>query len=331
MHSTKDDNHHHHHHHHRKRRNRWGHDPQQLQQQARDSSTTAVASLAAEKQSQAFVSDQDALQALLLSAREREENQKKNQPDKPQRDNHNNDNNNNRHHRPEMSTSNRARSDRNNYRDREQRERRHKKSKTAESPHESSYYGPAVVTDGKSADDKVNDDSSITADSASAAAEKPNFGLSGALAEDAADKGGIVYKGVKLKFREPPDARAPNTPWRLYVYKENALMETLHISRQSAYLLGRNTDIADIPLLHPSCSTQHAVLQYRLQPHPADNQGKMQCQPYLMDLESANGTMINGIRIDSARYYQLKAGDVLQFGASTREYVLMAAHAAMKK
>jgi smad nuclear-interacting protein 1 len=50
---------------------------------------------------------------------------------------------------------------------------------------------------------------------------------------------------------------------------------------------------------------------------------KLQCRPYLMDLESTNGTFINGVRLDSARYYELKRGDVITFGASTREYVLL--------
>jgi smad nuclear-interacting protein 1 len=162
---------------------------------------------------------------------------------------------------------------------------------------------------------------------------KPNFGLSGALAKDM--QTGNVYKGVQLKFREPPEARAPNTQWRFYVFKkgQDGVLETLHISKQSAYLMGRNTDIADIPLLHPSLSSQHAVLQYRAVPVRSTaaatvvaNVGEMPrltVQPYIMDLESTNGTFLNGVQIDPARYYQLKKGDVLTFGASTREYVLM--------
>jgi smad nuclear-interacting protein 1 len=152
--------------------------------------------------------------------------------------------------------------------------------------------------------------------------EKPNFGLSGALAKDE-DKGN-VFKGVALKFSEPPEARAPNTQWRLYVFKGEENLETLHISRQSAFLLGRNEDIADIPLRHGSCSSQHAVIQYRALPNPET--GKLQCSPYLMDLESTNGSFINGVQIEPARYYQLKKGDVLKFGASTREYVLLTAN-----
>lgn len=178
------------------------------------------------------------------------------------------------------------------------------------------YYGPAVIGDGEKIDATKNEEDNGGVDK-----EKPNFGLSGALAKDE-DKGNI-YKGVVLKFSEPPEARAPNTQWRLYVFKGDETVETLHISKQSAYLLGRNEDIADIPLRHGSCSSQHAVLQYRALPEKKT--GRLQCSPYIMDLDSTNGSFINGVKIDSARYYQLKKGDTLKFGASTREYVILTA------
>ncbi|GKY97760.1 hypothetical protein MPSEU_000734200 [Mayamaea pseudoterrestris] len=176
---------------------------------------------------------------------------------------------------------------------------------------EDSYYGPASLT----TNDNGGDEEAVVEK------ERPNFGISGALAKDA--KAGNMYRGVLLKFQEPPEARAPNTLWRLYAYKGDELLETLHISRQSAYLLGRNADIADIPLLHPSCSSQHAVIQFRAIIDPST--GKTNTQPYLMDLESSNGTTLNGVPLDGARYYQLKKGDVMRFGASTREYVLLTA------
>ena len=48
----------------------------------------------------------------------------------------------------------------------------------------------------------------------------------------------------------------------------NALRDALqmnnHNIRQSAYLFGRDRLVADIPVDHPSCSKQHAVLQYRM-------------------------------------------------------------------
>jgi smad nuclear-interacting protein 1 len=124
-----------------------------------------------------------------------------------------------------------------------------------------------------------------------------------------------------FKFSEPPEAKAPNTRWRLYIFKDDTPHETLHISRQSAYLIGRSKELCDILVLHPSLSGQHAVLQYRALPRKED--GQLNVKPYLMDLESTNGSFINGIKLDPARYYELKKGDVITFGASTREYVLL--------
>lgn len=126
----------------------------------------------------------------------------------------------------------------------------------------------------------------------------------------------------------------PNTRWRLYVFrkkephadhlnkKDDGLLDTYHISRQSAYLFGRERKVADIPVDHPSLSKQHAVLQYRSLPSKQQIIGegtKLQCRPYLMDLESTNGTFINGVRLESARYYELRRGDVITLGASSRD------------
>lgn len=153
--------------------------------------------------------------------------------------------------------------------------------------------------------------------------QKPNFAVSGALSKDVGSSGRL-YKGVLLKFQEPLEARTPSIQWRLYVFKGEDQLDTLHISKQSAYLIGRNEDIADIPVQHPSCSSQHAVLQYRAL-QMSDGSGRLNCLPYIMDLESTNGTFLNGVRIDSARYYQLKTRDVLKFGMSSRDYVLLSA------
>ena len=96
-----------------------------------------------------------------------------------------------------------------------------------------------------------------------AADEKENSGVnmqtSGKLLEDT-----NVINGVTVKYAEPPEARKPRIKWRLYVFKGDEELPILYIHRQSAYLMGRDRKVADIPLDHPSCSKQHAVLQYRL-------------------------------------------------------------------
>ena len=159
--------------------------------------------------------------------------------------------------------------------------------------------------------------------------EQANFGLSGALAED--QRTGNVYKGVVMKWSEPPDAATPKLHWQLHIFKgDKAMKDPFMLNRQSAFLVGRDRAIADLPTDHPSCSKQHAVLQFRRVPVQGTNtvvvHGAAQrttVKPYIMDLESANGTWLNGERVAAARYIELKATDVLKFGASSRDYVLL--------
>jgi smad nuclear-interacting protein 1 len=46
-------------------------------------------------------------------------------------------------------------------------------------------------------------------------------------------------------------------------------------------------------------------------------------KPYIIDLESANGTLVNDVKIEPKRYVELFEKDVLKFGFSSREYVLL--------
>lgn len=152
--------------------------------------------------------------------------------------------------------------------------------------------------------------------------EKPNFELSGKLTEDV-----NTVNGVVIKYSEPQDARKPKRRWRLYPFKGEKALPTLYIHRQSAYLMGRDRKVADIPLDHPSCSKQHAALQYRLVSYQKEDgvEGR-RIRPYLIDLESANGTFVNNVKLEPRRYHELLERDVLRFGFSSREYVLLHEH-----
>ncbi|KAF5478862.1 hypothetical protein F2P56_005390 [Juglans regia] len=150
--------------------------------------------------------------------------------------------------------------------------------------------------------------------------QKPSFELSGKLAAET-----NRVRGVTLLFTEPPDARKPNVRWRLYVFKAGEVLnEPLYIHRQSCYLFGRERRVADIPTDHPSCSKQHAVIQFRqVEKEEPDGTLSKQVRPYLMDLGSTNKTHINDNAIEPQRYYELFERDTIRFGNSSREYVLL--------
>jgi len=146
-----------------------------------------------------------------------------------------------------------------------------------------------------------------------------NFKTTGKLAEDT-----NMVNGVVVKYSEPPEARMPAKRWRLYVFKGDEKHEPYHLHRFSHYLIGRERKVCTIILENPSISSQHAVLQYR----QVDSKNKVGkpikvVKPYLIDLDSVNGTMLNGSKIEGRRYHELRNGDAMQFGQSARQFVLL--------
>jgi len=95
------------------------------------------------------------------------------------------------------------------------------------------------------------------------AAEKPekekiNLNQSGLLAAEQ-----NTYKGVVIKYSEPPEARVCDVKWRLHVFKGNDQLDVIRLTRQSAFLVGKDRVVVDIAVDHPSCSKQHAAIQFR--------------------------------------------------------------------
>lgn len=120
-----------------------------------------------------------------------------------------------------------------------------------------------------------------------------------------------------LKWSEPIDSCLPpsHPQYRLFVFKGEEEIDSVTLSGKSFFSIGRNERIVDIPAIHPSISNQHAILQFRRNISPV--------RLYLIDLGSTNGTLLNGSRIDSNRYYELLPNDILKFGSSSRDYVLI--------
>ncbi len=125
---------------------------------------------------------------------------------------------------------------------------------------------------------------------------------------------------VNRKVTLPADARKPDRKWRLYVFVPGQDdPQIIHIHRQTGILFGKDKAVCDIPVENPTCSKQHAVIHFRVNP----KNGKV-C-PYLMDLDSTNGTFLNKARIEGSKYYELLEDDNIKFAKSSRDYVLMCA------
>lgn len=68
--------------------------------------------------------------------------------------------------------------------------------------------------------------------------EKPNFGTSGKLAEDT-----NIYRGVVIKYNQPPEARKPKTRWRLYPFKgDEAFSKTFFFQIKFKFTVSSSID-----------------------------------------------------------------------------------------
>lgn len=165
----------------------------------------------------------------------------------------------------------------------------------------------------------------ILSDSAAVKVAAPDFRPSGALAAEQ-----NTVNGVVVKFSTPSEAVTPKQKWRLYVFKgEEQVEKPIPLSAQPWYLIGRDRAVADIPIDHPSCSKQHAVICHRRvrKEDPESGKSVFVERPYIIDLESTHHTTLAGDNLKPARFYELRDRDVIKFGMSTREYVLLAEEA----
>ena len=70
-------------------------------------------------------------------------------------------------------------------------------------------------------------------------------------------------QGVEMKYVEPKEACVPSRHWYLFPFKGEEELEKIPVFQRSFFLFGRDRMAVDICIEHPSCSKQHAVIQYR--------------------------------------------------------------------
>jgi pSer/pThr/pTyr-binding forkhead associated (FHA) protein len=127
-----------------------------------------------------------------------------------------------------------------------------------------------------------------------------------------------------MSYSDPSWAHQPQQDWVLLEIKGGVEQARYRLD-QACIILGRAEDQVDIVLRHESISRQHARIAF-------DSLGT----PWLRDLQSTHGVTVNKKRLPSAaigkietnstkpgsRGVVLYPGDILQFGASTRLYLI---------
>lgn len=153
--------------------------------------------------------------------------------------------------------------------------------------------------------------------------EGPNFELSGLLAEEQNS-----INGVALTFSLPVDSAKPDPSvrdWRLYEFSGDENTRVIKLHDYACFLFGKDSRLVNasideelkfVHLNHQMCSRQHAVIQFR-------RRGADGVKPYIMDLNSTNKTMLNQKPIEAGKYIELRHQDVLNFGHTDCEYVVL--------
>ncbi|CAK8540800.1 unnamed protein product [Lathyrus sativus] len=116
-------------------------------------------------------------------------------------------------------------------------------------------------------------------------------------------------QGTAVPYKIPAWSAAPCHEFYLEVLKDGSIIDKFNVHEKGAYMFGR-LDLCDFVLEHPTISRFHAVMQF-----------KRRGDAYLYDLGSTHGTFLNKNRVEKNTYTDLRVGDVIRFGRSTRMFI----------
>lgn len=119
------------------------------------------------------------------------------------------------------------------------------------------------------------------------------------------------YKSPDWALPEDGTPAFSETPWTLEVLKNGVPVSTVPLHEKARCVVGRQDDVCDLVLEHPSISRAHAVMQ-----HGADG------RVWMCDLGSTHGTKINKRKLAGMSFEQMRPGDVMKFGESTRLFIV---------
>ena len=130
---------------------------------------------------------------------------------------------------------------------------------------------------------------------------------------------------VAINYKPPSDSIIPEEIWFLFKFLKDKkeAEETYKLVGKEFFLIGKDNRICDIHIKQKNISRQHAVVQFRKITKNNKDGNSVSIIPYLIDLNSTNGTYLNGDKIDNSKYYELMDKDNLNFGDKKIDFVLM--------
>lgn len=129
------------------------------------------------------------------------------------------------------------------------------------------------------------------------------------------------------KYEEPSDAGMPGVKerWRMYLLKDGQLVDNdeliIYLGKKRCWRIGRENSTMHIVMPHETCSIEHAVVQHRRKLDWKTKQ--MAVRPYFLDLQSKCGSFYNTERADPLRWIEIRNGDKVRFGTSSREFMFI--------
>ncbi|KAI8895207.1 hypothetical protein BC833DRAFT_602094 [Globomyces pollinis-pini] len=142
----------------------------------------------------------------------------------------------------------------------------------------------------KSQDSKANEDSTTNLNSISKSSHN------------------LPPNAPELPYLDPAWSSPPIHDFHFEIIRQGSSLGTSDTLSKSKFIVGR-LPFCDIPLDHPSISRYHAIIQFKSD----------EC--FIYDLGSSHGTFLNKSEIAKRKYIQIRVGDMIRFGASSRLYL----------
>lgn len=116
---------------------------------------------------------------------------------------------------------------------------------------------------------------------------------------------------TQIGYFPPSWSSKPKKKYSIDVWKEGTIVKNISLDDKEYYVIGRNNEVCDITLAHPTVSRVHCVLQHR------DN-GYL----FIYDLKTAYGTYVNKNKIETQTYIKLNPGETFKMANSTKMFIV---------